>query len=393
MELLYSRYSQGKRTAYRAAKFFYLLFWVLKPFYLVKSGSMQIGDLCLGISFLLVLYCDEMHFRVDGKDMPLLYFVIAVGIINTIYAAAYQITGFIKPILYFVFNFMCVYVTRTFWVDSTFIRMWNTVLKFNLILQLAIDLSGIGRWYSGIRYMGTYNDPNQFAFAILSTYCLIYCLNRKQHSGYQWVFFFITLYLIFESSSVGLFFGVAIIFVFEQFFRLAKIQNNVKKVWYTAYLVLISVALVYVGSYFLLVITGVVKTNINVLQRIAEKFASGDVIGYFIKDRALEPFFNEPHRILYGGGEGYSIRFNASGHELHSTWLSILYYYGIAPFCLLIIWIKRNLNKVDWYILPVYLCIFAEAFTLINHRQPAFWVLILLGDFLKRRTDEIDLIE
>lgn len=349
---------------------------------------MQIGDVCLGIAFLLVLYSDRMKIHIDEKDTPLFFFVIAVAGINIIYASIYQNTEFIKPILYFVFNFMCVYMTRIFLQDSAFITRLNTTLKFNLILQLAIYLLGIGRWYSGLRYMGTYNDPNQLGFALLSTYCLIYCLNRKQHTGHQWVFFLISLFLIFETSSVGMFFGISLIFVFEQYFRLAKIETNTKRVWYIAYLVLISIGLVYAGSYFLLVVTGVVETEITVLQRIADKISGGSLVEKFIIDRGLEVVFSEPLRILYGGGEGYWSRFSRTGHEIHSTWFSILYCYGIIPFCIFLVWLKNSLKKIDWYILPVYVCIFAEAFTLINHRQPSFWILIVLGSFLKRSSEK-----
>jgi len=375
-------------TAHSAARFFYLLFWLLKPFYLGKSGSMQLGDLCLGISFLLVLLGDGMQIHIDRKDVPLLMFVLSAAGINLIYSAIYLNVDFIKPILYFAFNFLCVYITRKFLEDSRFCRKLNTVLKFNLVLQLAIFLLGLGRWYSADRYMGTYNDPNQLGFAVLSTYCLIYCLNRKQHTGHQWIFFLLALFLIYETSSVGMFFGIALIFVFEQYFRLAKIESNTRKVWYIAYLTIISGILVYAGSYFLLVVTGVVKTDINVLQRLANKFSSGSFIDSFVKDRALGVVIREPIRFLYGSGEGVFKRLNGTGNELHSTWVSLLYYYGIIPFCFLLTWIRNNLKQIDWYIFPVYVCIFAEAFTLINHRQPSFWVLILLGSYLKRKTQE-----
>ena len=222
MELLNSRFPRTHGTAYRAAKIFYLLFWLLKPFYLIKSGSMQIGDICLGISFLLVLYSDEMQIHIDENDNPLFFFVIAVAGINTIYTAIYQDISFIKPILYFVFNFMCIYLARIFLEDFNFLNRWNTVLKLNLILQLGIFIFDVGRWDSIDRYMGTYNDPNQLGFAVLSTYCLIYCLNRKQHSKHQWAFLLIAFFLIFKTNSVGMFFGIVLIFVFEQYFRVTK---------------------------------------------------------------------------------------------------------------------------------------------------------------------------
>ena len=387
MELLINKTRTTRYTAYHAAKIFYLLFWVLKPFYLIKSGSMQLGDICLGISFLLVLYCDEMYVHIESRDTPLLFFLIAVGTIEIIYAGVYQDSSFIKPILYFIFNFMCVYVTRIFMEDNAFIGRWNSVLKFNLIVQLGIFLIGAGRWYYSIRYMGTYNDPNQLAFAMLSTYCLIYCLNRKQYTKYQFVYFIIALFLIFETNSVGMFFGITLIFVFEQYFRLAKFESNMTRMWYIAYLVVISGVFVYAGGYFLLVVTGVVKTDVYLLQRIADKLSGGSLFKDFVDDRNLAIIFEEPYRVLYGYGEGLWIRKDGKHGELHSTWLGLLYCYGTIPFLFLLNWIKLNLKKIDWYVVPVYISIFAEAFTLINHRQPSFWTLILLGSFLKRRTE------
>lgn len=386
MERINNRFLYTQRAAYRAAKLFYLLFWLLKPFYIIKSGSMQLGDICLGISFLMVLISDGLQVHINRKDVPLFFFVLAVAGINTIYASIHLDASFVAPILYFIFNFMCVYITRIFLADSNFNNRFNTILKFNLILQLGVFLLGMGRWYLFERYMGTYNDPNQLGFAVLSTYCLIYCLNRKQHTKHQWIFFLIAVFLIFQTNSVGMFFSMLMIFVFEQYFRLAKFESNIKKILYIAYLVVISGVIVYAGSYFLLVITGAIKTDINVLQRFAEKIAHGSLLDSFINDRSLYAFFRDPIKCLYGAGEGAFKRIN-QGSELHSTWISLLYYYGIVPFCFLIFWIKNNLKKIDWYIFPVYVCIFAEALTLINHRQPSFWVLILMGSFMKRTND------
>ena len=378
-----------KTVIYKIAQFFFLMFWFLKPFYIKDSGSLQLGDICMGISFVFILINMIGYRKVlyAAKDILLLIFLFAIIVINFVYYLKYTDTAFLKPIAYFTFSFMTVYLSRLFLDDKKILKFFSLVLKLNLWIQTFVYIFGAGRRYlDGVRYMGTYNDPNQFAFGVLTTYCLLFCLSRIITVKLRWIYFLLTVFLIYQSASTGMLISIAILFVFEQYFTFEKIKNkggNVK-ILYGVYLLVFSLLiLVVVGSMFFNL--GTLKSDSVIFSRIFAKISQSDsLIRNFIEDRGLTPIFDYPQYMIFGSGEGFYKRFTIVGNELHSTWLGIWFYYGIIPFICLLVWIYKNLNKVDKYIIPVYICIFLEAFTLVNHRQPSFWTLIVLGSIITK---------
>lgn len=367
------------------ALFCYFLFWLLKPFYVLDSGSLQVGDLFLGISFIFVVISNNFMLRFNKTDKFFYYFFVCVCIINFSYSLFLSDNSFLRPILYYTFNFMAIYIFREFMDNEKFYKYFAVILKLNIIIQFALLITGVGEWFYGsARYVGTYNDPNQLAFGILSTYCLLYCLSRKIRIKHLWLYFILSVYLIYQSSSTGMLIGIAILFVSEQYFRISAIKDDRNKYLYIMYLVVVTAFFVFVGIELIKIISGG-STEIFFLKRLSAKLNREDsFIQSFIKDRNLHAFVNSPITILYGSGESQLIRFGAPNNgELHSTWIAFLFYYGIIPFSFLLTWIKNNLKNLDLYLIPVYLCIFIEAFTLINHRQPSFWMLIILASVIK----------
>ena len=115
--------------------------------------------------------------------------------------------------------------------------------------------------------------------------------------------------------------------------------------------------------------------------RISDKLSGNkSALQSFIDDRALNVAQEHPEYFLFGYGEGFSFPRYGHSEELHSTWISLCYYYGVLPFSILLIWIYSNLRHIKLEVVPVYCAIFLEAFTLANHRQASFWMIILLAN-------------
>ncbi len=373
---------KNKLTNLSLAKICYLLFWLFKPFYIIASGSLQIGDVFIILSFLLVIFDSNVIAKFEKIDRGLYIFFAFVLFINSIYFLIYKDTSFLKSILFYAFNILGVFVGRIYLADDDFLKIFDKVLKLNLWIQLIIFFVGAGRWLGSTRYMGTYNDPNQLGFAVLTTYCLIYCISRKVDIKRRWLYFLIAFFLILQTASTGMFMGIVLLIVSEIYFKILTIQNKSLKIAYLVLLVFITFFISIIAIY-VLYFGDELDLDVNIIDRITEKMTKGDnVFESFIKDRHLYAFVDQPQYILWGSGEGFMKRFSRMTGELHSTWLGLLFYYGIIPFCFLISWIKDNLKNVDKYIIPVYICIFVEALTLINHRQPSFWALIVLGSFV-----------
>lgn len=76
------------------------------------------------------------------------------------------------------------------------------------------------------------------------------------------------------------------------------------------------------------------------------------------------------------------------GNEVHSTMIGLLFYYGIVPYSFFVTWIVRNI-KQQRRAIPIMLILILEAFTIINHRQPFFWMSFVLAGTVYTQ-EEID---
>ena len=237
--------------------------------------------------------------------------------------------------------------------------------RINLIFQVLLLVSGRGRYFyetwGGSRFMGTFNDPNQFAF-----------------------FIFIMM-LVFVGVLTG------------QFFWDKCCHSKQKKVWWfggVAFLVLLAVGvyLILPGADF-----DVSQTDYTLLSRIQQKIwklANGNIYD-LLYDRSAERLVLEPQYLLYGAGEGFFERFIpyegfeallSPGvfdvfhvNEIHSSFFDVWFSYGLIPTTFLVYWIGRNVIRCDRAQRAAVLALLAESFTLMNCRQPFFWFIIVMA--------------
>ena len=324
-----------------------------------------------------------------GCDKYLALFLIFVFFIDTTYAVYFGRLDFVKSILFYLYNMLCVYVMRGI---GEYGRLGlRRVFECNIMIQMIIYLLGIGRWHPEMRYMGTYNDPNQFGYAIFTSYCMVYCLCIKEKKRINWFYFLITAFLVYKSYSVGVMVAMVLMIVLGQYFRFATVKAENIKI-YTVYLTVLTTA----GA----ALSGVLAAwmwmpgtiiQYKVIERIHDKFAGGgSLLRNYLWDRNMLAVLDYPLYFLYGSGEGYTERFqNASnspmnGGELHSVWVGVAYYYGIMALIVLCIWIYQNIKHSERQLVPMYIALFAEAFMLLNQRQPVFWALIVMGCYIRK---------
>ena len=108
------------------------------------------------------------------------------------------------------------------------------------------------------------------------------------------------------------------------------------------------------------------------------------------QERNIDKLYIYPQDNILGAGQGYFQRFwqaHSSG-EIHSTILSILFCYGIVPTFLFLYWIWSNVRKTSIYFFPVFAALLIESITLLNQRQPLFWLLFMLAYTYRILEDE-----
>jgi hypothetical protein len=89
-----------------------------------------------------------------------------------------------------------------------------------------------------------------------------------------------------------------------------------------------------------------------------------------------------PEYILWGAGHGEHERFNGTagdghaGTEVHSSFIGLLFYYGIFGASLFIVFIFFAIRKVPVPALLILLITFVFGLTTYSLRTPIFWVML-----------------
>ena len=372
----------------------------LKPFYILPSGTFQLGDLCLVLALFALAVKQRTAFSIEKNDLALALFVLCVIVINSIYFAIYRASDFIIQTVYYIFNLFAVVLFRKEMLNKSFMSQLTTVLRADIYIQVIIYLLHLGRWYGGsftggTRYMGTFNDPNQLAFFIFCCYVFIQISHAKLDTRVSIFDELASLFVILQTASTGMLLGLCLVILPKLVMLLKRFIG--KLVFGKMGLVVASICLAILIPLGVLYATnGETKANNTfVFERLEQKIQkvaganSGktDFNDSIVADRQLDKLILYPEKLLYGAGQGDFQRFDraVSANEIHSSFPGMLFYYGVGPFVVLMVWVFGNFKR-GWnnpYLILIYFAYFAETFTLTNQRQPLFWMMMVVASLGK----------
>lgn len=371
--------------------YLFLLFWMLKPFYLWESGTMQVSDFVFISSFVAWIIINRGSIHIEISNLYFITFVISAFAINLYYMIVYNDSGFMTSSLYYLYNAFVVIEFSEFKKNNLFLHRLLLSSIINLIIQLLILVLNLGNYYYGTRFMGSFNDPNQFSFSMFTMFLVIYILIQyfSVQESRAWITtviftFLLSFYFVIQGSSTGMLLGFAS-------FSLILIRSfmNLRQTRFFIFLRVLGLILVVSVFLFIFVLglygmdTEAAPTSSSfLLHRLTNKFELLGQGGIFaiLKDRGIDKLVTYPLNMIYGSGEGGFYRFYATPFEIHSTLPGILYYYGLIPFMILCIWIWRHLKNANLLLVPAFFALLIESFTLANQRQPVFWIIIILGE-------------
>ena len=390
-----------------------ILFYIAvfaKQFYLLPSGSIGIADLFFAAAGILTLCAVRKNGAkvLYQEDSPWIVFLVFVTIINGIYFIQTSNKSLPLHTLYWLYSAFLIWTFRTLYSES-FMKGLCWVCRVNLILQVLVLVSGRGRYFhetwGGARFMGTFNDPNQFAFFIF-TMILVLFMEYRRNAVYIaktraafWGMFLVGVFLIGKAKSTGLFVGLLVFFavLIGQFFWDRCRYSQRKMVWWISgagvvAALAVGLYLIWPGANF-----DVSQTDYTILSRIQQKIwklANGNIYD-LLYDRSAERLILEPQYLLYGAGEGFFERFIPYDgfeqllspgvfdvfhvNEIHSSFFDVWFSYGLIPTTFLVYWIGKNVIRCDRAQRAAVLALLAESFTLMNCRQPFFWFIIVMA--------------
>lgn len=360
-----------------------------KEFYIMASGSLQIGDMLLLGAFLLCFFYGKIYLQ--QIDSPLfLFFFAAVGI-NFIYYLRFDDISFLKYSMYLVFSVITVLLIRNNLYNDMLLKYTSFALKAALITQILVRLLGFGRLFFG-RYSGTFNDPNQFGYYVFMCILIIYTVDFLRRQEFHILWIVVSGYLIALSQSSGMLVGFAVFLLLFAWKMTGALQSSVRYIIRFVVVFLLVIAILMLFTTGDLSLLGAYHGRFSGLRRLLNKLSSGstvsDFINFYLRDRSLTRVIENPSGLMYGTGEGMWSRYTTN-NEIHATMVSLCFYYGIFPYICWVLWIKNNLRSLHPALFCVYVAHIAEAFTLANHRQPFFWMLFVLAASPLCKNDEI----
>jgi hypothetical protein len=328
-------------TTFRMASSPILTFWMLaivaSPLYLLNSGLPQPADILFAVTMALALTAYFMPMRLDTSLVLIAALWLGdVWITNMVWwLVAGQDTRFLLSSVYYLFDvmLMCVVASLMAGAPDRFIRITRGALLVTVALEVASTLLLPG----GYRSFGTFNNPNQLGYWALLTVACWFALKPREHLA--WLDAAMVagmLALCVASGSRAALIGAAMMLVVTTFFHGIRRKHAP---------VIIVVALA--GAIALTAAYDLWRPDLSDHAAV-ERFGANRP-NDTLASRGYDRLWLFPQYLIFGAGEGAYTRFedvSAGGSiEIHSTWATVLFGYGLlgaSLFACLIWWVVRG---------------------------------------------------
>lgn len=368
-------------------------FLILYPFYLWSSGYPQIADILL---FGFALW--RLPALISGGrgkinlHKPVLILGLFAGLtflINALHYIFDHDIRFILSSLYYIYNAL-VFITMHY----LFRNISENQMRVFIFLILAVLAAQLLMFpflsESGLRFSGSFNNPNQLTYWSLLMCCIGLVLAQDYSIQLKEILLLVlaTALIALTLSRIGLI-SIALVWLIV-FFMMRKTQ--------TAWILFLSTALITIlGVGWLSHLTGFGGLE-EITGGIIDRFQQqSDLYQAVWVNRGFERMIDQPFWLIFGAGEGGFDRFDVSGSdkiiELHSGLGTILFSYGIAGFFLFsyfLFLLARGATRLEIFLIGV-LLIFSLSHQ--SFRFAMFWtVLGVLAAMQERRKNLTSLI-
>lgn len=337
-----------------------LFSFFLSQFYFWSSGVPQFSHIFI-MGAILLLFSKSSKINIEYSNIILLFVAYAICVNFAWYLIVLD-SSYMMSTVYWIFNllFFLLMMNLNQVQINFFYEKLLFLIPFSYIVEIIIWASNLGRYDFEPRYNGLFNDPNQMAFWVLSS-CAIY-LYISGNGFKKITVYFLALFLILltmsRSASIG-FLMLTLGLIFSQ-----KGDLNKRIFVFIGTLVLFGSL-----SYFLY--------NLGVFDSVVLRFMEGlDQRDSQVEGRGLFSFLDYPQYLIFGAGQGAHWLYNPTGNEIHSTWLGILFYYGIIGISLFLIFLYQIFKKLSLSNKMILLGPMLYGFTTYSARTIIFWFLL-----------------
>ncbi|WP_346795499.1 hypothetical protein R5M92_08580 [Halomonas sp. Bachu 37] len=350
----------------------------LGSLYLFPSGGPQLTDVALVgfVGVMLVMSLGDKHLKVSPLAMCWGLMVLWVVLVCLSWTLIMETTTFFRPAMFFIYNFLVgiallrflgVYGERAKVLIRNGVSIALLIAGGHVLVQLALGVN---------RTTGSFNNPNQLAYFSLCGVVVLLMLDDFQPklrplglaglaSG---------VLGILAASSLAAMGGGALVLI-------GWAMANARQVKYFARLLLLLPLLLGGVLWADMSSDGQVLRNLEArLDRAPSKVDS------VYEERKFDRLMNFPAYAILGAGEAERERFAPyGGHEIHSSFVNMLFAYGLPGLGLFLLTIAIALRRAPLYVWAGVAGPLIYSMTHNGLRSTLFWMLLVVCWHLYRQ--------
>ena len=370
------------------------IYLIAFPFYFFPAGSAQPSDIFIVV--IIGFYVLGQRFKLNGMLKEpftrFLRFCLYLTIVN--FGVFIALLGesnkglpwYIISAFYF-YNLFVMGFALSLYKQYGKAFLHTTMYSCIMAAILQIVLSQVlGTGGGEVRGALFFTNPNQLGYYSLCGLAIVLVLETMIKIPKLWVYlsFFLFSYLALVSVSKAALGAMAILF---GAYLIANKIFSIRNI----------LAIVVVGGFGFFGLTqsefgkrfqqNLETRNINEADR-PEEITEWQYRGY---DRIS----NHPEYLVFGAGEGGYNRFDTfiENHEIHSSFGTIVFCYGIPGTVLFILFILSLLKKLPWFYLVYSLPLFAYGVTHMGLRFTIFWVALMMFPIIRAERNKMKLMQ
>ena len=349
------------------------LFVLMAPFYVLPSGLPQPNDILVVVlvPVTLIQWNGRLNRTFSRTFRMLVWFVLWICLVNYSWAIIMAKTAILKSFaifpIYYVFNasvFLSVLILYQR-AGATVLRLTVYMIFAAVMFQVLASFVVGGGMHRSVLF---FNSPNQLGYYALLAASLIAIIQRRLGFGLLKASAGLTgcAYLALLSGSRAAIAGIAILFFLLVF-------SNPRII------ILASLAAV-----LLLTIGGPIVASLDRLQDRVTTNRNPHLS--FAEERGYDRLWTHARYLAVGAGEGDVARFQdkpTSPGEIHSSFATVLFSYGIVGLGLFLVFLRRLVQGASLRTLAMLAP--TLAFTLAHNglRETMLWVLLAIFLALK----------
>jgi hypothetical protein len=361
------------------------------PFYFFSAGSAQPSDLFITLIIGIYILGRNFELKDNGKEVfnKFLRFSIYLTIVN--FGVFISLIGeknsglpwFVLSSFYF-YNLLVMGFALSLYRQYGKAFLFTSAYSCLIAAALQIGLSFLLETSNeGIRGAMFFTNPNQLGYYSLCGLAIVLVLETmiKLPKLIVYLGFFLFSYLALVSVSKAAL--GAMLILFGTYIIANKIFSvkNLFAVFIVGGLGFVALTQSEFGKQFQ---DNLEARNVNESDR-PEEITEWEYRGY---DRIS----NHPEYLIFGAGEGGYNRFDTfiENHEIHSSFGTIVFCYGIPGTLFFLFFIYSILKKLPWFYIVYSLPLFAYGITHMGLRFTIFWVALMMFPIIRNERQKVD---